>query len=325
MPTIFIDGDQGTTGLRIASRLAARQELTLLTLPEAQRKSLPHRLDMARRADVVFLCLPDEASREMVVAFAAEPDCAATLIDASTAHRTSPSFAYGFPELGPAFRQSLRTSRRIAVPGCHAGGAVALLYPLLKAGVLGPEASVTLVSLTGYSGGGKAMIADYQAKDRDPALRFPRPYATGQCHKHLPEIQRICGLTDPPVLDPIVCDFYSGMLVGLSLTGQQLAAMGQSGAKARGMADFLTTLYRDHYAQQPLLTVLEPNPEPFLNPAALAGTDGLQLFVTGNDQRMIVYARFDNLGKGASGAAIQCMNLRLGLPENAGLTLPNPI
>lgn len=318
MPTIFIDGNQGTTGLRIAKRLTKRPDLTLLTLSEENRKSLPHRVDMAQKADVTFLCLPDEASREMVGALMG---CPHTVIDASTAHRIEPDFAYGFAELDAAFRKNIQKSARIAVPGCHASGACALLYPLVKERVISPGAPVTLTSLTGYSGGGKAMIAEYECQERDPGLRVPRPYGVGQCHKHLSEIKEICGLTQPPVFNPIVCDFYSGMLVGLPLSLDWFTASGMSVARTRGAIDMLTNLYRDHYAGQPLMTVLPPNPERFLNPIALAGTDGMQLFLTGNDQRMIAYARFDNLGKGASGAAIQCMNLRLGLPETAGLAI----
>ncbi|NLV57908.1 MAG: N-acetyl-gamma-glutamyl-phosphate reductase [Clostridiales bacterium] len=318
MPTIFIDGNQGTTGLRIAKRLTKRPDLTLLTLSEENRKSLPHRVNMAQKADVTFLCLPDEASREMVGALMG---CPHTVIDASTAHRIEPDFAYGFAELDAAFRKNIQKAARIAVPGCHASGACALLYPLVKERVISPGAPVTLTSLTGYSGGGKAMIAEYECQERDPCLRVPRPYGVGQCHKHLSEIKEICGLTQPPVFNPIVCDFYSGMLVGLPLSLDWFTASGMSAARTRGAIDMLTNLYRDHYAGQPLMTVLPPNPERFLSPIALAGTDGMQLFLTGNDQRMIAYARFDNLGKGASGAAIQCMNLRLGLPETAGLAI----
>lgn len=316
MHTVFIDGNQGTTGLRIAERLKERKELSLLALPEEQRKELSARVEMAKKADITFLCLPDEASREMVDALQGS---GGTVIDASTAHRIEPEFAYGFGELDRKFKQAIQKANRIAVPGCHASGATALLYPLVKERVLPPSAPVSITSITGYSGGGKAMIAQYEAKDRDPALCVPRPYAVGQMHKHLAEITEICGLKKAPVFDPIVCDFYSGMLVGIPLAADWLSATGMAGMRARGGVDFLTNLYRNHYAGQKLVSVLAPNPEPFLNPLAMAGTDGMQIFVTGNEERMIAYARFDNLGKGASGAAIQCMNLRLGLEETAGL------
>ena len=363
MPTIFIDGNQGTTGLRLRDRLEARTDLTLLTLPGEYRKSLLHRADMAQKADIAFLCLPDEASRELVetlgsgraVPRAHSPSAGLGLpnqdgrsasgeasmnggparsgekgvkgpsgvpgivIDASTAHRVEPEFAYGFPELDEKFRRAIRNARRIAVPGCHASGAVALLYPLLKERVLTPGAPISITSITGYSGGGKAMIAQYEASGRDPCLALPRPYAVGQMHKHLAEITEICNLQKPPVFQPIVCDFYSGMLVSVPLAREWFSAVGAAGAHARGGVDFLTNLYRDHYAGQKLISVLAPNREPFVNPRALAGLDGMQLFVTGNDERMIAYARLDNLGKGASGAAIQCMNLRLGLPQETGL------
>lgn len=316
MHTVFIDGNQGTTGLRIVERLAGRNELTLLTLPENQRKSLPARVEMAKGADITFLCLPDEASREMVSAL---EDSEGIIIDASTVHRIESDFAYGFPELDEKFRKAIGKARRIAVPGCHASGAIALLYPLVKARVLPSSAPVTITSITGYSGGGKAMIAQYEAPYRDAALSAPRPYAVGQSHKHLAEITEICGLVRPPVFQPIVCDFYSGMLVGVPLTLEWLSTV--SGARARGGVDYLTKLYRNHYAGKKLVSVLASNPDPFLSPLTMAGTDGMQIFVTGNEERMIAYARFDNLGKGASGAAIQCMNLRLGLEETEGLVV----
>ena len=314
MSTVFIDGNQGTTGLRIVQRLQEREGITLLTLPEEERKNLSARLEMAKKADITFLCLPDEASREIVDALDSRD---ATVIDASTAHRIEADFAYGFAELDEKFSKSIQKARRIAVPGCHASGAIALLYPLVKARVLPSSAPVVITSITGYSGGGKPMIAQYEAKDRDPALALPRPYAVGQSHKHLAEITEVCGLGSPPVFQPIVCDFYSGMLVGIPLDMKWLTSAG--GAKARGGVDYLTNLYRNHYAGKTLISVLASNPDPFLNPQVMAGTDGMQIFVTGNEERMIVYARFDNLGKGASGAAIQCMNLRLGLEETAGL------
>ena len=316
MPTVFIDGNQGTTGLRIVERLSTRTDITLLTLPEEDRKSLSARVDMAKKADITFLCLPDEASREIVDAL---DKSEGTIIDASTAHRVEADFAYGFAELDAKFAQNIQKARRIAVPGCHASGAAALLYPLREARILPSSAPVVITSLTGYSGGGKAMIAQYEDPARDPSLSLPRPYAVAQNHKHLAEITEVCKLTRPPVFQPIVCDFYSGMLVGIPLAMEWFSAAG--GARARGGVDFLTNVYRNHYAEKKLISVLAPNPDAFLNPQALSGTDGMQIFVTGNEERMIAYARFDNLGKGASGAAIQCMNLRLGLEETTGLVM----
>ncbi len=308
MHTVFIDGSQGTTGLRIHERLSGRQDLRVLTLPEAQRKSLPHRLDMARSADATILCLPDDASRELVSALG---ETEGRILDASTAHRTDPRFAYGFPELGEGWAQRVRTSRRIAVPGCHASGAVALLKPLLDAGVLRPDAPVCLTSLTGYSGGGKKMLAQYEAPDRPACLHAPRPYALGQGHKHLPEIAAVRGLTQRPGFQPIVMDVYSGMLVSLPLTQSMLQ-------KPLGLTD-IRAIYGAFYQGAALVRALSDVPEDPLDSAAMAGTDAMEVFVTGNDDRMIAYARFDNLGKGACGAAIECLNLALGLDAGEGL------
>ncbi len=308
MATVFIDGNQGTTGLRIAHRLKARDGLSLLCLPERERKSLPARAELARVADITFLCLPDDASRELVESLG---EGEARLIDASTAHRTDPRFVYGFPELSPERPRAIAASRRVAVPGCHASGCVALLKPLLASGALAPDTAVSLTSLTGYSGGGKKMIAEYEAEGRPASLHAPRPYAVSQEHKHLPEIVRECGLAAPPVFQPIVMDAYSGMLVSLPIRRDMLR---------RGLS--LTQageIYRAFYQGQPLVRVLQENPEAHIDSASLSGTDKMEIFVTGNDERMIAYARLDNLGKGASGAAIQCMNLMLGLDMTEGL------
>lgn len=310
MATVFIDGNQGTTGLRIVQRLSGRKELTLLTLPGDERKSLSARVAMARKADITFLCLPDDASRELVNAL---EDGAGRVIDASTAHRTDPRFTYGFAELSPAQARAIANSGRVAVPGCHAGGCVALLKPLMAAGAFKPGVPLALTSLTGYSGGGKKMIAEYEASDLPAPMRAPRPYAVSQAHKHLPEIVHVCGLEAPPVFQPIVIDFFSGMLVSLPLQQSMLA-------KPFSLAE-TGKLYRDFFNGQPLVRVLPENPEPAVDSVRLSGMDGMELFVTGNDDRMIAYARFDNLGKGASGAAIQCMNLMLGLPMTDGLVM----
>ena len=215
MFSVFIDGDQGTTGLRVRDRLAGREDISLLSLPEEKRKDLDARAAMARRADATILCLPDAASRELVAALGEEEG---VILDASTAHRTDPRFTYGFPELGAVQAKAVSSARRIAVPGCHASGCIALVKPLIAAGLLSPDAPLSLLSLTGYSGGGKRMIADYQAPDRPANLHAPRPYAVGQSHKHLPEIMHVCGLTRPPVFQPVVMDVFSGMLVSLPLT-----------------------------------------------------------------------------------------------------------
>ncbi len=310
MTTVFINGESGTTGLRIAQRLAARADLTLLSLPDALRKEPSAQAELAARADITFLCLPDDASRALLAALG---DDAGRVLDTSTAFRTDTRFTYGFPELSADFCAPLRQAKRVAVPGCHASGCVALLYPLIAADVLPPDAPLALTSITGYTGGGKKMIAEYEAPERSPALNAPRPYAVTQAHKHLPEITAVCGLKQPPILQPIVADYPQGMLVSLPLHPALLGAPLTPEA--------LTELYRAHYADQPLMRVLGPNPAPFLPANAMAGSDAMELFVTGNAERMIACARFDNLGKGASGAAIECMNLMLGLPAETGLVL----
>jgi N-acetyl-gamma-glutamyl-phosphate reductase len=306
--SVFINGGSGTTGLRIAERLSKREDVALVSLPEKDRKDVNAQAELAAQADITFLCLPDEASRALIAALGDEKG---RVLDASTAFRTDPRFAYGFPELGPEREAAVKSANRVAVPGCHAGGSVALLYPLLRAGVLSPDAPVALTSITGYSGGGKKMIAEYEAQDRSEALNAPRPYAVSQGHKHLPEITHVCGLARKPVFQPVVADFYSGMLVSLPLWPEAMN-------RRQTLAE-LTALYRAYYAGQPLMRVPDANPEPLVAANALSGTDAMEVFLTGNDERMIACARFDNLGKGASGAAIECMNLMLGLPATTGL------
>lgn len=310
MTKVFVNGSSGTTGLRIMERLATRADIQIVSLPEETRKDVREQAAMASKADITFLCLPDGASRELIAALG---DTAGRVLDASTAFRTDARFAYGFPELSSAHADAIRSARRVAVPGCHASGAIALLYPLVEAGLLPADAAISITSLTGYSGGGKPMIAEYEAADRSPLLESTRPYAVGQAHKHLPEIQHVCGLAALPVFQPILGDFYAGMVVSVPLHARLLA----------GKPTLLDVdaLYRKHYAGKPLISVLAPNAEPFIAANVLAGRDGMQIMVTGNDERMIVCARFDNLGKGASGAAIQCMNLMLGVNEATGLVL----
>ena len=310
MVKVFINGEGGTTGLRIVQRLSQRPDIALLSLPEEQRKNEQAQAELAAKADITFLCLPDEASKALIALLG---DTQGRVLDTSTAFRTDKRFAYGFPELSPAHAAAIQTANRVAVPGCHASGAIALLYPLLMAGVIMPDALLSITSLTGYSGGGKKMIAQYEAPGRDAALDSPRPYALMQDHKHLPEIVNVCGLLQPPIFQPIVDDYYSGMVVTVPLHAKALP-------KALTPAQ-LTGVYRAHFAGKPFVQVLPANPEPFIAANALSGSDAMQVFVTGDDGRMIVCARFDNLGKGASGAAIQCMNLMLGLDETTGLAV----
>lgn len=308
MTKVFINGGSGTTGLRIVERLSARSDIELVSLPEELRKDPAAQAELAAQADITFLCLPDDASRALIAALG---DTKGRVLDTSTAFRTDARFAYGFPELSPAHEAAVKQANRVAVPGCHASGAIALLYPLVQAGALLPDAELSLTSLTGYSGGGKKMIAEYETPGRDGALRSPRPYAVTQAHKHLPEIVHVCGLAETPIFQPVLGDYYAGMLVSLPLRPNRLRKpLTLSG---------LTALYRAHYAGQPLIRVRDANPEAYLAANAMAGSDGMELFATGTDERAIVCARFDNLGKGASGAAIQCMNLMLGLPAQTGL------
>ena len=304
MKKVFIDGSAGTTGLRIYERLAARPDLTLLTLPEDKRKDPGARREMLHTADVAFLCLPDDAARESV-ALAEGSD--AVIIDTSTAHRTSPLFAYGFPEL-PGSRERIAASRRIANPGCHASGVIALVAPLVAAGLLAPDTPLAAFSLTGYSGGGKKMIADYESEGRDPLLDAPRAYGLSQSHKHLPEIAAVCGLATLPVFCPVVAPYYAGMEVTVPLHASQLRG---------SLADVRECLAAAYPAG--MVTYSDADEGGFLSAAAMTGRDDMIVSAFGNDERMTLVSRFDNLGKGASGAAIQNMNITLGVPEDTGL------
>lgn len=305
MTKLFIDGSAGTTGLRIRERLAQRTDVDVITLPEDLRKDKRARQDALCSADIAFLCLPDAAAIE-AVELAAEADTA--IIDTSTAHRIHPDWEYGFPELFGR-RKRLAVAKRIANPGCHASGFVALVEPLVREGLLSPDTALTCCSLTGYSGGGKTMIADYEDPRRDPLLNAPRMYALTQQHKHLKEMTSISGLTVPPVFCPIVAPFYSGMEVTVPVFSRDL-----KGTKAD-----IAAVYAAYYANG--LVHFEPQADEagFLSAAAFSGRDDMQITVTGNEERLLLIARFDNLGKGASGAAIQNMNLLLGVDEATGL------
>ncbi|MBE6589770.1 MAG: N-acetyl-gamma-glutamyl-phosphate reductase [Ruminococcaceae bacterium] len=310
MKRIFIDGSAGTTGLRIRERLAARDDLELLTLPEELRKDASARKEMLNLADAVFLCLPDDAARE-AVAMIENPDT--VVLDTSTAHRTSAGWCYGFPELSFEQAEKVRTAKRIAVPGCHASGFIALVYPLIKEGVLPADALLTCTSLTGYSGGGKKMIAEYEGEGRDALLDAPRQYGIAQGHKHLKEMVAITGIENAPVFLPIVADFYSGMEVTVPLFASALCT-------GYGMEE-IKEIYRKYY-NTPLLSYCDEADESgFLSAAALSGKDSMQISVHGNGDRIITVARYDNLGKGASGAAVECLNMVLGVDAYKGLEL----
>lgn len=312
---LFIDGKEGTTGLRIFDRLAGREDIQMLTLPEDQRKSPEARRACLHEADFAILCLPDAAARESV---SLAEGSKARILDTSTAHRTADGWAYGFPELSAAHREAVASGNRVAVPGCHASGFVALVYPLVKAGLIPADAALSCFSLTGYSGGGKKMIAEYEGDGRSPALDSPRQYALTQAHKHLPEMQHVPGLSVTPIFAPIVADFYSGMEVTVPLFSSQL------NCGAHPLQE-LTDCLKAHYAGSKLIRVLSADEVAglggFVASNALSGNDGMEIMVLGNDERIQLVSRFDNLGKGSSGAALECLSLMMGLDETTGLNL----
>lgn len=309
MKKIFVDGSSGTTGLRIFERLAGRADLQLITLPEAQRKDSAARARALNDADVAVLCLPDAAARE-AVSLIENPDT--VVLDTSTAHRTSPGWVYGFPELSATHEAAIRTAKRIAIPGCHASGFIALTAPLTAAGILPAETLLPCFSLTGYSGGGKKMIAEYEAQPSAAALCAPRQYALGQSHKHLPEMSAQSGLP-APVFCPVVGNFYSGMQVTVPLFAAQCAP----GTTIETIAE----VYRKAY-HGPVVTFAETVDENgFLSAASMAGKDSMQISIAGNQERMLLLAVYDNLGKGASGAALECLNIVLGTEPTKGLCL----
>ena len=311
---IFIDGSAGTTGLRIKDRLMKRSDVELTTLSEEQRKDTESRKQALNSAQVAFLCLPDAAAVESVE-LVENPDT--VIIDTSTAHRTSEGWAYGFPELSAEFEDKIKNSKRIAVPGCHAGGFIALVYPLVEAGVLGNDALLSCYSLTGYSGGGKKMIAEYESEDKSPLLFAPRQYGLTQQHKHLKEMRLITGLSRAPLFTPIVSDYYSGMVVNVPLYTDLL--------NTTQTPESLQAFFADYYANEPFVKVMplgaESEMSGFLSGNHLSGYDGMQIYITGNENRIQLSSVFDNLGKGASGAAIQCFNIMTGCDETKGLNL----
>ena len=309
MKKVFIDGSAGTTGLRIFERLQGRKDLELIVLSEAERKDSLSRARALNAADVAILCLPDAAARE-AVSMIENPET--VVLDTSTAHRTAPGWVYGFPELSKERAEAVRTAKRIAVPGCHASGFIALTAPLTAAGILPPATALSCFSLTGYSGGGKKMIAEYEADPKPALFHAPRQYALGQAHKHLPEMAAESGLP-APVFCPVVGDFYSGMQVTVPL----FAATCAPGTTPEKIAD----VYRKTYTG-PVVTFAEaPDENGFLSAASMAGKDSMKVSVSGNDERMLLLAVYDNLGKGASGAALQCLNMVLGAEPTQGLCL----
>ena len=308
MTKIFIDGSAGTTGLRIRERLSARADIELLQIPDALRKDPAAVKEYINNSDITFLCLPDAAAKEAVTYL--END-RTVIIDTSTAHRTADGWVYGMPEL-TGQRERIQKARLIANPGCHASGFIALVAPLTQAGVIGKDAKLSCFSLTGYSGGGKKMIADYESADRSPLLSAPRMYALPQAHKHLAEMAKVCGLEHAPVFCPVVADFYSGMQVTVTLTKDDISAS----------VEDIKAIYRDYY-REGLIRFADGDEEGFLSAGAYSGYDDMTVGVYGNDERITLVSRFDNLGKGASGAAIQNMNIVIGADEAEGLILCN--
>ena len=308
-PKVYIDGQSGTTGLQIRERLEKRSDIELLRIDEDKRHDSAERKKFLNAADVAFLCLPDDGARE-AAAMVENPDTC--IIDASTAHRTAEGWTYGFPELSGEQRAAIQASRRIANPGCHATGLISSTAPLVRMGILPADYPLTCFSLTGYSGGGKKMIAEYEAPERDERLASGRLYALTQKHKHLPEMVKVCGLAHPPVFVPVVEDFYKGMATTILLQSALLAKP----VTGQELRDALA----EYYAGQRFVSVAPyGGDEPVLFASALAGTNRLRLVAAGNDGQITVTALFDNLGKGASGAAVQNMNLVLGFDEGAGL------
>ncbi len=306
MTKIFIDGKEGTTGLRIYERIANRPDLELILLSDEERKDVEARRKALNSCDIAFLCLPDAAARESV-SLVDNPNV--TIIDASTAHRTDPGFVYGLPELSSEQFDKIASAKRIAVPGCHAGGFVALVKPLVDAGVISDELALTCFSITGYSGGGKKMIAEYEDENRDVLLSSPRQYGVSQKHKHLPEMQAIPGLKVAPIFCPIVADYYSGMEVTVPLFAKDV----------KGGAEAIKEVYRNLY-RGPIAKYVESAGENGLMASNIfSGKDTLEVTVQGNEERILLVARFDNLGKGASGAAVECMNISLGKDPTTGL------
>lgn len=311
---VFIDGSEGTTGLRIHERLDNRDDIELLTIAPELRKDPAERSHLINSSDITFLCLPDSAARE-AVALVTNPNV--RIIDASTAHRTEAGWAYGFPELSAKHRKAIRTGKRITNPGCHASGFISLVYPLIAGGILPADYPVASFSLTGYSGGGKKMIAQYEASDRDAELDAPREYGLSQQHKHLKEMRLITGLSRAPLFTPIVSDYYSGMVVNVPLYTDLL--------NTTQTPESLQAFFADYYANEPFVKVMplgaESEMSGFLSGNHLSGYDGMQIYITGNENRIQLSSVFDNLGKGASGAAIQCFNIMTGCDETKGLNL----
>lgn len=310
-PVVYIDGKEGTTGLQIYERLGSRDDLILLLIDEDKRKDPKERAKLMNQADIVFLCLPDAAAREAVT-LVTNPNT--RIIDASTAHRTNPDWDYGFPELSSEKRQAIANSKRVANPGCHATGFISIVYPLVKLGILPKDYPMSFFSLTGYSGGGKKMIVSYESEDKPQEYFAPRIYGLSLNHKHLPEMKAVCEIDNPPVFAPVVDDYYKGMAGTLSLVNNKL--------NGNQTAEQIHRALCDYYKDQKFVTVAPFGGDTdMLGANTMAGKDSLKIVVCGNENQTMITALFDNLGKGASGAAVQNMNIMLGMDETTGLNI----
>jgi len=311
---IFIDGSEGTTGLRIFERFEGRDDVEILKIDSNLRKDINERKRLINESDITFLCLPDDAARESV-SLVENPNV--IIIDTSTAHRTENGWAYGFPELSKEHRQSIKNGKRIAVPGCYATGFISLVYPMIAKNVMNADYPVSSFAVSGYSGAGKKVIAAYESENRPKDFDAPREYALTQQHKHLKEMKKITTLNKEPLFSPIICDYYSGMVVSVPLYTNML-----NGVKT---VEDVHKIMSDFYAGEKFIQVMPLDASAgegnMLAGNACSGWDGLRIFVTGNDERIVLSSQFDNLGKGASGAAIQCLNIVLGCEENKGLQL----
>ncbi|MCQ2416238.1 MAG: N-acetyl-gamma-glutamyl-phosphate reductase [Oscillospiraceae bacterium] len=310
---VYIDGQAGTTGLKLYDRIKDRPDVELLEIDPAKHRDNAERAKMINASDVTFLCLPDAASIE-AVSFVENPDT--RIIDASTAHRTNPDWAYGFPELSAAHREKIEKAARVAVPGCYASGFASIVYPMVSSGILPSDYPLTCHAVSGYSGAGKGAIAVYESDEKPADFYSPRQYALGLTHKHLPEMQKVSGLDFPPVFNPLVCDYYAGMVVSVPLHRRLLN--GTPGIEE------IHAMFSKHYEGQQFVKVralqgADVLENGFLPANTLAGTNLLEIFVCGNDDRILLAARLDNLGKGASGAALQCFNIMTNMPEETGL------
>lgn len=310
---VFIDGKEGTTGLKIFERFENRKDIEIMQISEEKRKDPAERARFINESDFTFLCLPDAASIE-AVSLCTSPKT--RIIDASTAHRTNDAWAYGFPELSPDFRKKITGSSRVAVPGCYASGFASICYPLVSAGIVPPDYPVVCHAVSGYSGAGKKAIAQYEDSSRNPELDSPRLYALTQAHKHIPEMKKISGLTYEPVFDPYICDYFSGMTVTIPFHTRLF----NKKITAKEVHELFCEHYKDsHFVKVPAFMGEDVLETPFIPANTLSGTNNMRIYVCGNDDRLLIVSQFDNLGKGASGAAVQCMNIMMGIDESTGL------